>query len=623
MMKGISLKRSVSLIVIVIIASSFCFALPQKAEAKTPLLKLKANNPYRYYLDILDILSDQLRVIGIDLEVSWIDHFSYLYFGYSGDISMSGLNGWGIDPDFTGVYNENGSLNILFNYRTDMDWDEELGTGKNEWYLKYGRQMTPPYSEERIQHYWNWEQYMMDELLIMQPLFTRKEYETLWSNLAGYNISDEILQSWGKMDWLGSHAGQTNTDEVVIVKDPWRGYNQIDKIDWKDSAATEFLLSLCLDPLIWYDPDSSVKPHLAEEYVYLDNTTIEITCRQEVKWAADPDGNFTDEYFDVDDLIFTLFVMKNLSYYKLHYDWIDSWEKIDNYTLRINIDEGYLNDYHQFYSGYFSSLSTSILPEHYLNQTQLVDGITPNSTHLSWEIFEEKPFGTGLFEISEFDENIGMNLTTRPDCWWRNTSITNDPDLDWENRFGDFSGGITNLRIRYIEEELVRLLEFEAGKLDIFSGSVPWEDYYINPLLYDYQDKLSWHMNYFGYNCRSTLATGNREPCEKEPTISKGFALRKAISYAMDRVEINNIMNGGRHKILDYPIYERLTIWCNPNIIRYDHDLEKARYYMELLGYDTASEVVGINSYQIISVSFSVLFVLVIFRWKINKKGKK
>ncbi|MCF2144499.1 MAG: hypothetical protein K9W42_12435 [Candidatus Heimdallarchaeota archaeon] len=39
------------------------------------------------------------------------------------------------DPDFTGLYNKNGSLNF-FSYDGGMDWDNSLGTGKNEWYMK-------------------------------------------------------------------------------------------------------------------------------------------------------------------------------------------------------------------------------------------------------------------------------------------------------------------------------------------------------------------------------------------------------------------------------------------------------------------------------------------------------
>jgi len=114
-----------------------------------------------------------------------------------------------------------------------------------------------------------------------------------------------------------------------------------------------------------------------------------------------------------------------------------------------------------------STISTRILPEHYLNQTQIADNVTPNITHSSWEKFSNNAFGTGLFEIVEYSEDNETILAMRPDCWRLNPLITNDPFLNWVNRFGDFSGGINQLRIRIIPDQQTSLLEFEAGKVDL------------------------------------------------------------------------------------------------------------------------------------------------------------
>ena len=78
---------------------------------------------------------------------------------------------------------------------------------------------------------------------------------------------------------------------------------------------------------------------------------------------------------------------------------------------------------------------------------------------------------------------------------------------------------------------------------------------------------------------------GSYDPAENDPSISKGLAIRKAISYALDRVEINNVIHRGEFTITDHPIYLKMGIWCNPNIIRYNHDLDKAREYMTKAGY--------------------------------------
>jgi hypothetical protein len=55
---------------------------------------------------------------------------------------------------------------------------------------------------------------------------------------------------------------------------------------------------------------------------------------------------------------------------------------------------------------------------------------------------------------------------------------------------------------------------------------------------------------------------------------------------------MNNVIHKGEYTITDFPIYLKQGIWCNPNIIRYNHDLDLAREYMEIAGYtqDTGTE---------------------------------
>lgn len=82
----------------------------------------------------------------------------------------------------------------LFGYNTSIDYNATLGTGINQWFLEQGKRIMPAFSEERTQHYWAWEQYLMDELLCML-LFSYKSYIAYWANLQGDNYSDGIVQS--------------------------------------------------------------------------------------------------------------------------------------------------------------------------------------------------------------------------------------------------------------------------------------------------------------------------------------------------------------------------------------------------------------------------------------------
>ncbi len=146
------------------------------------------------------MIDQQLSQIGIDLNVryaDWPEFVGELIAYRDFDITYIGLTGCGGDPDFTGVYNENGSMNV-FGYDTSMDWDDELGTGKNEWYMDQGLLIMPPNSEERIQHYYDWQEHLMDNILPIFPTFTSYGYVATWSELEGYNYTDGLLQYWEK-----------------------------------------------------------------------------------------------------------------------------------------------------------------------------------------------------------------------------------------------------------------------------------------------------------------------------------------------------------------------------------------------------------------------------------------
>ncbi|MGC9779950.1 MAG: hypothetical protein HZR80_11955, partial [Candidatus Heimdallarchaeota archaeon] len=144
-------------------------------------------------------------------------------------------------------------------------------------------------------------------------------------------------------------------------------------------------------------------------------------------------------------------------------------------------------------------------------------------------------------------------------------------------------------RIRIIPDQQTSLLELEAGKVDI--DFVGWNPQARDELDADpdftVQDDTLYSYGFFGYNMREDrIVIGNRDPCPLDPSLSIGLAVRKAISYAVDRQEINDVIHRGEYAITDTPLYPKMGVWNNPDIIRYNFDLDKARYYMTIAGYD-------------------------------------
>ncbi|MFW9922216.1 MAG: ABC transporter substrate-binding protein [Candidatus Thorarchaeota archaeon] len=557
--------------------------------------------------DYLNFLKQQVARIGINVDVivqDWPTFLGELIAYHDFDICYMELSRSGNNPDMTKIYTEN-SIHNYFGYNTNMDYNETLGTGTNEWYMKQGTLIMPLNGEESIHHYWNWEQHLMDKINPLLPTFSLNTYNTYWSNLQGYNFSKGILQSWGKMGFTGTHTGQIDNTELVTHDAAWINLNPL----CEDDTASHAISSAVMDPLIWYDADSSVWPHLAADYYMINDTHLRIECREGIKWQEDPDGLFPDEYFDAEDVYFTLYYWRTASSEANIYSLIEDVQIIDKNTIDIFIDGDPLTEKNEPYSPFFTALSLEIVPEHYLNQTQLSDGITPDITHSSWKTFSTKAFGTGLFELGSFTEGVETELTVFDDCWLLDPAVDKS-NMDFVNRFGTFAGGLNSWRIRIIPDYDTALSEFEAGMVDTISISSDSNvlNVYESDPDFNVQSKFQPTLSFFGYNLREVRNyIGDSTPCTTDPTITKGLAIRKAISYAIDRDEINDIVNGGINSINYWPIFSTLGSWRNPNIEHYYHNITLAKCYITLAGFDTGVSF-PLTSNSILTMSTTLLF---------------
>ncbi len=617
-MERLRLKQFIGLSIIILFASNSSFLFASEGDAIEPYFTLVfKTNCGGVRPDYGNFLKQHLARIGISVDViiqDWPSFCTELIAYRDFDICYITLSSVGVkDPDFTGVYNENGSLNI-FGYHTDMDYNETLGTGVNEWYMKQGNLIMPPDSTERVQHYWTWEQYLMDKILPCLPTFTPKVYTAHWSNLQGFNLSDGLLQSWGKMSWDGNHFGQIDTSEVVISDAAWSDLIPF----YQDDSSSSFISSALMDTMIHYDADMTPWPHLATNWTHITDTQVRVKLREGIKWQPDYEGNFTNEYFDAEDVYFSYTLCEKIVGTPCE-PWFDHIDIVDDYTIDFFIDGDDEEPGAQPSTLYLPSFERIILPEHYLNQTQFPDG-SLDITHESWRIFATKAFGTGLFSLTHFEEGEETILTINPECWRLNTSITSDPTLEWERRFGDFSGGLNQLRIRIIPNTQTALAEFEEGKIDIqgITQNPEKREEMIADSDFAVQNDILSYFGFFGYNMRPLRPViGSTAHAPGDGSMTVGLVVRKAISYAIDLEEMNNIIHGGEYAITYHPIHTKLGIWCNPNIIKYEHNLSLAREYMNLVGctyapYSTADS--GINWFYSFSGIIVFLGIMILIR---------
>ena len=173
-------KNAVILISILIISFITISKESPNVEGIEPLFSLEAKCYKIKHLDYLNLIKQHLARIGILLRIEFIDlseiNFLTELLAFR-DLDLEILEfpcSTSENPFNPVFFSENGSLNLA-GYHTSMDWDESLNTGRNEWYIQTGLEMTPNDSQERINLCWEWQHYMMDDILPILPLFTQKD----------------------------------------------------------------------------------------------------------------------------------------------------------------------------------------------------------------------------------------------------------------------------------------------------------------------------------------------------------------------------------------------------------------------------------------------------------------
>lgn len=186
-------KTIVFALILLISFSSVSYLIP-KTESIDPFFTLVARGFNSRHMDYLNLMKQQLARIGINLDVhffNWseVKILSNLLILRDMDLMIVDIfDIWELDPFLSDFFTENGSMNFI-GYKTEVDWDDKLGTGKNEWYIENGLEMISNDSQEQINHCWEWQHYMMNELLPCLPLFTPKNNHSSYE-LLFYNIYD-------------------------------------------------------------------------------------------------------------------------------------------------------------------------------------------------------------------------------------------------------------------------------------------------------------------------------------------------------------------------------------------------------------------------------------------------
>ena len=156
-------------------------------------------------------------------------------------------------------------------------------------------------------------------------------------------------------------------------------------------------LGLCYETLFLYNPlTDEYIPWIADSGDWVDGTTYQLKIKEGVTFS---DG----EAMTADDVIFTLELGKNFKsvYYSELWAWLDSIEKVDDYTITMK----FTNPLYQEWANYLYSIA--ILPQH------LWEGLTEDEAVVG---ANQPPVGSGPYMYDSADES--KVAWVRNDNWW-------------------------------------------------------------------------------------------------------------------------------------------------------------------------------------------------------------
>lgn len=298
-------------------------------------------------------------------------------------------------------------------------------------------------------------------------------------------------------------------------------------------SSSHSVAGLIYNGLLKYDKDLKLTGDLAEGYeVSEDKKIITFHLRKGVKWHdgapfVSEDVKFTYELI-VDD--------KTPTAYDSDFRLIERVETPDNYTVKVF--------YKVPYAPALASWTTSILPSH------LLKGVEITKSPL-----QRKPVGTGPYKFFE---------------WKPGDSIT----LVANTGYFEGSPNIERYIFRIIPDSATMFLELLNGTIDLMGLSpLQYAKQTDNPRFKERYDKYKYLSNsytYVGYNLKNPLFQDKR--------------VRQALTYATPKDDIIEGVLFGLGTRATGP-YKPTSPWYNPDVKKYDYNLEKAKKLLSEAGF--------------------------------------
>ncbi|MDR7870289.1 MAG: peptide ABC transporter substrate-binding protein [Tissierellaceae bacterium] len=326
------------------------------------------------------------------------------------------------------------------------------------------------------------------------------------SDVVNENDNDEII------DLEPKEGGQ------VII--PLTNFNTLNPLLISNSNYYYFS-KLIFEGLFDFDADLSVVPKLVEKYFFFnDGKTISVQLKENIKWHDGTPLTTEDVAFTIDvikyggrESTYGSILENYLGVEGINFNTVLSTKIVDEKIIEITFDNLYLNN--------LEVLTFPIIPKHVFEQ----NGNYKNSVINALIPDDYIPIGTGPYKFVSYEKHKNVNLEKNEDYW------NGIPYID------EIIGKVLD------DEDLI-LTAFETGQISFASTiGVDWDKYRQNDRI-KVLEYISPNYEFLGFNFSNNLMLGE-----------KGQAIRKAISYGINRQDIIHKVYLGHGSQMDVPIH--------------------------------------------------------------------
>ena len=604
-----------------------------------------------------DLIKDYLAEIGIEViikNVDWETHIDILFETHNFDITNLWLAGGGYSPDWRFLYSTESESNI-FQLSKDIPYQNLSEEMQN-------LGVTLADFNERQKLYFDWQNLVMDKIIPIVPLNTYQRYSAIWSNIKGYDMQWGLDASSPYMSFEGLHEGQVTSNEFNIQEYMWEDLNPL----ILDVTGSRTIWDLCSDPIIVWSPDQIPKKNgLVYDWEQIEDNHFKFFMRDNVFWnpsfnvtnrntsspplltetspnvweVTDPSilmyglknnevSNGINQQITAKDAVFTYLVLGNLNISERNDEvqfisniYVDSE---DDLAFHVIIDKDPVTTKIEAYVDFFYGMSQNCLPEFFLNSTRT--DVTFSSGKIKtiglyddmlktpqWSTFRNSCFGHGKFMLDYSINNTKIVLSRNP--FWFGVG-----EIDGEEGLKPF---VDRINVHIIPYQYDSFEDFKSGLLDIYWSLFPEERAELqSDIRYIIHSEPANYLCFICFNLQRSFIGGEDNfkflTEQGKENITKACAVRKAISYAINKNEINEIKHEGKNIIANSVIYPYTSFYYYEDIIKYDCDLDKAREWLIAAGYiDTEKITLPTLNYIL------ALLVLPIFIFLKKRKREK